>query len=46
VAAVRACAAFDRALVRSSVETRFDANRMVDEYLAVYHQVVADHSRR
>jgi len=45
VAAVHACAAFDRALVRSSVETRFDADRMVDEYLAVYHQVVTDHAR-
>ena len=46
VAAVDASAAIDRALVRSSVASRFDASRMVDEYLAVYHRVVAAHSNR
>ncbi|MEX1124742.1 MAG: glycosyltransferase family 4 protein [Acidimicrobiia bacterium] len=46
VAAVHASAHFDRALVRASVESRFDADRMVDQYLAVYHRVVADHFRR
>jgi glycosyltransferase involved in cell wall biosynthesis len=46
VAAVHASANIDRARVRSSVETRFDAGRMVDEYLTVYHRVVADHSSR
>jgi len=45
VAAVRASAEIDRVLVRSSVETRFDADRMVDEYLSVYHQVVSGNSR-
>jgi hypothetical protein len=33
--------------VRASVERRFDSNRMVDDYLEVYHRVVAlDHARR
>ncbi|HSO50503.1 MAG TPA: glycosyltransferase, partial [Acidimicrobiia bacterium] len=41
VAAVDASANIDRSGVRASVETRFDADRMVDEYLAVYHQVLA-----
>jgi hypothetical protein len=29
--------------VRGSVEHRFDADRMVDEYLAVYRRVVGHH---
>ena len=33
--------------VRASVEHRFDAERMVDDYLAVYHRVVElDRARR
>ena len=40
-AAVKNCLALDRAVVRRSVETRFDADRMVGEYIAVYHDVVA-----
>ena len=40
VAAVHASDRMDRTAVRTSVERRFDANRMVDEYLAVYHRVV------
>jgi glycosyltransferase involved in cell wall biosynthesis len=47
VAGVRAAASLDRTLVRSSVERRFDSNRMVDDYLELYHRVVAlDHARR
>ena len=43
VAAVHASATLDRALVRASVEQRFDANRMVDDYLALYRRVVEHH---
>ena len=47
VVGVRASAAMDRAVVRASVERRFDSNRMVDDYLELYHRVVAlDHARR
>jgi len=41
VAAVRAAGALDRRSVRASVETRFDVDRMVDDYLALYGRVVA-----
>jgi glycosyltransferase involved in cell wall biosynthesis len=44
VAAVQTSAGIDRALVRSSIESRFDADRMVDQYLEVYHRVLADDS--
>jgi len=40
VAAVHASVAFDRAAVRRSVEQRFDVNRMVDDYLALYRRIV------
>ena len=40
VAAVRAAETIDRMAVRKSVEAQFDSNRMVDEYLAVYHRVL------
>ncbi|MGH8915262.1 MAG: glycosyltransferase family 4 protein [Acidimicrobiia bacterium] len=43
-AAVEAAAlasSLDRTLVRESVEDRFDAARMVDEYLALYRRIVA-----
>jgi glycosyltransferase involved in cell wall biosynthesis len=40
VAAVRASMALDRRLVRASVEGRFDAARMVDDYLALYRRLV------
>ena len=43
VAAVHASAGLDRAAVRASVEQRFDANRMVDDYLALYRRVVEHH---
>jgi len=43
VAAVPAAEGIDRIAVRKSVEGQFDANRMVDEYLAVYHRVVGHH---
>jgi glycosyltransferase involved in cell wall biosynthesis len=40
VAAVDASSSLERAAVRSSVEERFDTERMVDDYLAVYRRVV------
>ncbi len=43
VAAVDASSTLDRAAVRSSVEERFDTERMVDDYLAVYRRVVELH---
>jgi glycosyltransferase involved in cell wall biosynthesis len=43
VAAVHASGALDRAAVRASVERRFDVERMVDEYLALYQRVVELH---
>lgn len=46
VAAVHASAGMDRLAVRASVERRFDAERMVDEYLEVYQRVVAGHRSR
>jgi glycosyltransferase involved in cell wall biosynthesis len=41
VTAVRAAGALDRRRVRASVEVRFDVDRMVDDYLALYRRVVA-----
>ncbi len=41
VAAVPASAALDRAVVRASIEERFAVGRMVDEYAALYREVVA-----
>jgi glycosyltransferase involved in cell wall biosynthesis len=43
VGAVDASSSLDRAAVRASVEERFDVERMVDEYLAVYQRVVELH---
>lgn len=43
VAAVDASSSLDRVAVRSSVEERFDAERMVDDYLTVYRRVVELH---
>jgi len=43
VAAVHASKALDRAAVRTSIEGRFDVERMVDDYLAVYRRVVELH---
>jgi glycosyltransferase involved in cell wall biosynthesis len=40
VAAVRRVEGLDRAAVRASVERRFDMNRMVDDYLALYRRIV------
>ena len=46
VVAVHASGGMDRTAVRASVEHRFDSNRMVDDYLAVYHRVVELHRTR
>ncbi len=46
VAAVRAAASIDRRAVRASVERRFDVDRMVEEYIAVYHHVIEDRRER
>ena len=46
VAAVGAASSLDRRAVRASVERRFDVERMVDEYLAVYRRVVDLHRAR
>jgi glycosyltransferase involved in cell wall biosynthesis len=43
VAAARAAGGLDRAAVRASVEGRFDVDRMVDDYLALYQRVVDTH---
>jgi glycosyltransferase involved in cell wall biosynthesis len=43
VAAVDASSRLDRAAVRASVEGRFDVERMVDDYLALYQRVVELH---
>src|SRR5581483_5346495 len=41
VAAVGASASLDRSTVRASVERRFDAGRMVEDYIRLYRNVVA-----
>ena len=46
VAAVGAADALDSRTVRASVERRFDVNRMADDYLAVYREVVRIHRTR
>jgi glycosyltransferase involved in cell wall biosynthesis len=46
VSAVHAASALDRAAVRASVETRFDVDRMVDDYLDLYRRVVELHRTR
>ena len=42
-AAVDAAKGLDRAAVRASVEQRFNVERMVDDYLALYRRVIKDH---
>ena len=42
-AAVERIGALDRAAVRRHVEARFSVDRMVDEYLRVYEEVLRDH---
>ena len=46
VAAVRKSEALNGFAVRRSVEQRFDSDRMVDDYVAVYRQVVEQHRRQ
>ncbi len=46
VSAVRASGGLDARAVRASVERRFDAGRMVDDYLALYHRVIELHRAR
>ena len=41
LAAVEASRSLDRGAVRASLEGRFDVGRMVDDYVALYRQVVA-----
>jgi len=41
VAAVGRVWELDRAAVRASVERRFDVNRMVDDYLALYRRILS-----
>ena len=43
MAAVDVSSSLDRAAVRASVEGRFDVERMVDDYLALYRRVVELH---
>jgi glycosyltransferase involved in cell wall biosynthesis len=43
VTAVHAADGLDRRAVRASVEQRFDADRMVEDYLALYRRVVELH---
>jgi glycosyltransferase involved in cell wall biosynthesis len=40
VAAIPRAAALDRGIVRATAERRFSADRMVDEYLALYHRIL------
>jgi glycosyltransferase involved in cell wall biosynthesis len=44
--AIEAAGRLDRAVVRASVETRFDVSRMVDEYIEVYRRIVERDARR
>jgi glycosyltransferase involved in cell wall biosynthesis len=44
VAAVADAVGIDRGAVRESVSRRFDVARMVDDYLAVYQQIVNPNS--
>ena len=44
IAAIHALGSLDRVAVRGSVERRFDVDRMVDEYVALYRRVVETHS--
>ncbi len=46
VAAVKDCLDLDRTAVRHSVEHRFDVDRMVDDYVALYHDIVARNGNR
>ena len=46
VAAVHAAEGMNRRAVRASVEHRFDSNRMVDDYLALYQRVLELHRTR
>ena len=46
ITAVKNCLDLDRALVRRTVEHRFDADRMVSDYIGVYHDIVARNGER
>ena len=41
VAGVRRAQRFDRAVCRQTAERRFSADRMVDDYLAIYRKIVS-----
>ena len=40
VIAVEEARRLDRSAVRHSIEGRFDASRMVDDYLSLYHRLL------
>jgi glycogen synthase len=42
VIATNDVARLDRATVRRSIEGRFEADRMIDDYLRLYRQVIAE----
>jgi glycosyltransferase involved in cell wall biosynthesis len=44
--AIKNVSRFDRATVRAHAVERFSRDRMVDEYVAVYHQAIAETRRR
>jgi glycosyltransferase involved in cell wall biosynthesis len=46
VTSVESATRLDRLAVRASVEARFSAERMVDEYLAAYRRVIELHQRQ
>jgi glycosyltransferase involved in cell wall biosynthesis len=45
-AAIRRVGQLDRQMVRDVAVQRFSSDRMVDEYVAVYRQVITEHERR
>ena len=45
-AAIRRVGQLDRRRVREVAVQRFSSDRMVDEYVAVYRRVIAEHGRR
>jgi glycosyltransferase involved in cell wall biosynthesis len=46
VAAIKTVRTFDRAAIRSAAVERFGVDRMVDQYVAVYEQAIAQANLR